>query len=104
MNAMLLNLGLVKIPPTPKLPQINNGLLAMWRRKKQIRRDRGRELVDYMRQFGKPISVTEICDALEWQRTKAHKAMQQLREKGKVRMIGIGRSARWEYCGKDAGK
>lgn len=114
MNAMLLNLGLVKIPPVPLLPampkpkkhqsQDNPGLREMRsranKRNAELRVKRRAEAIDYMQRHGVAQS-SEVREALKWSGTKTIEVLNLLMAEGLLRVTRRGPATRWEYCGDD---
>ena len=111
MNAMLLNLGLVKIPPVPLLvipkpkkhqSPDNPGLREMRsranKRNAELRAKRRAEAIDYMQRHG-VVQSSDISDALDWSGTKTIEVLNQLMGEGLVRVNKRGPATRWEYCG-----
>ena len=112
MNAMLLNLGLVKIPPVPTLPAMpkpkkhqdkdNPGLREMRsranKRNAALHIKRRAEAIGYMQRHGVAKS-SELCADLKWSGTKALEVMNLLMAEGLLRITRRGPATLWTYCG-----
>ena len=107
---MLLNLGLMPIPPTPtidkpKKPRIkrdnpsrgprNAGVIAMRLRNLERRENDLISAIDYIRKE-KQVTVKALGWRFEWSHAKAQDIMQVLKQRGKVTMCGPRNGSWWE--------
>lgn len=114
MNAMLLNLGLAPIPPTPFMPSAeqavqrkkmysdpnNAGIRAMREKVKAKAQASMQEMLVYMRK-NKRGKSREMMKAMGWSNTKVVYVLNTLQAQGKVRKHAAGAQSYWEYV--DAG-
>ena len=111
MSPMLMNLGLVPIPPTPVIPlapkppakfkstvsrleasKINQRLMVV-RNLERAEGDR-RAALDYIKKE-KCVTVKAMAWRFEWSDAKAGDIMQILKKRGKVQKIGKGKAVVW---------